>query len=156
MQLNFQDRGHVDWAPMPADFGVPYLSISVSLNILLTLMIVIRLVLHSRNIRAATGMGTNGLYKAISTMLIESCALFAVNSLLVIGPLIGGNYVAGTFFPILAETQVRAFPRSHRRGRLPDVDRTGDRPTAHHSTSRRLECVDGPHYNDWAPRFIQR
>jgi len=109
-------------------FGVPYLSISVSLNVLLTLMIVIRLILYGRNIRAATGSlaGISGLYKTISTMLIESCALFAGSSLLVVGALaavgyssspysdnsIIGGFVVDIFFPILAEIQVRTFPWS--------------------------------------------
>ena len=87
-----------------------YLSISTSLNVLLTFMIVIRLILHTRNIRNAMGIsGVGGMCNAISTMLIESCALYAMNSLLVIIPLAIKNYIMDIFFPILAETQVRAF-----------------------------------------------
>ena len=117
-------RYNPDFTPVPSEFGIPYLSISVSLNILLTLMIVIRLVLHGRNLRATTGsaVGIRGLYKAVSTMFIESCALFAMTSLVVVGALFWagnsntpkiyypGTYVVDIFFPILAETQVRAFP----------------------------------------------
>jgi len=87
-------------------------------------MIVIRLVLHGRNIRTATGslVGISGLYKTISTVLIESCALFSMNSLLVVGamvpiaystavdPSVIGGFVVDIFFPILAEIQVRGFP----------------------------------------------
>jgi hypothetical protein len=49
-------------------------------------MIVIRLVLHDRNIRAATGSrsGIGGLSKTVVTMLIESSALYAVNALAMI------------------------------------------------------------------------
>jgi len=104
--------------------SILYLAISVSLNILLTLMIVIRLILHGRQIRATIGsaFGISGLYKTVSTMLVESCALFAVSSLVVIGALAAyedswnpsifrpGSYTVDIFFPILAETQVRAFP----------------------------------------------
>ena len=90
---------------------IPYFSISVSLNVLLTLMIIIRLVLHNRSARAVMG-GTEsgGMYKAIVTMLIESCALYAVNSLLFIGLWGAQNYAESIFLPILAETQVRVFP----------------------------------------------
>ena len=42
-------------------------------------------------------------------MLIESCALFAVSSLLVIGLQVTGNYVVNAFLFILAETQVCDF-----------------------------------------------
>ena len=64
-------------------FGLPYFSISLSLNVLLTLMIVVRLILHTRSIRTSTGKGgINGLYMVIVTMLIESSALYGVSSLL--------------------------------------------------------------------------
>ena len=92
-----------------AQSTLPYLVISLSLNIILTLMIVVRLFLLDRSVRATTGSpgGISGLYKTISTMLIESSALFAVSSLLVIAPLAAGNLVAKAFYSILAQTQVR-------------------------------------------------
>jgi len=91
-----------------------YISLSLSLNVLLTCMIVIRLVLRGRSIRVATGppAGISGVYKSIATMLIESSALFAVSSVLVIAPWAVGNPVANVFVRILAETQVRVFPQS--------------------------------------------
>ena len=91
--------------------ALPYFSISLSLNILLTLMIVVRLILHTRNTRAVLGgAGIGGICKAIVTMLVESCAFYAVSSVLVIGPLGAGNLVTNFFLFILPETQVRAFP----------------------------------------------
>ena len=94
--------------------GVTYLSISLSLNVLLTLIIVIRLIVHARNTRAALGMaGIGGLSKAIVTMLVESCALYAVISLLFLGLCgAGESSVVGFLLQILFQTQVRAFPRS--------------------------------------------
>jgi len=97
-------------------FTLPSLLISLSLNVLLTLMIIIRLVLHSRDIRAILGTplgGTSGLYKTIITMLIESCAIFAVSSVLVIGLLVTGNHALSTFMPVLTGTQVRAILRPY-------------------------------------------
>jgi len=94
------------------DFGLPYLSISVSLNVLLTAMIVIRLALHSKTVISTRGAASRiGLYRTIITMLIESSALYAVNSLLLIGLWGAGNHTADTFLPILAEIQVRFFLR---------------------------------------------
>ena len=120
--------------------GLPYYSISLSLNVLLTLMIVIRLIVHTRNTRTALGMtGIGGLCKAIITMLIESCAIFAVSSLLVIGPWgAGQSPIVNFFLPILYQTQVRPFPLLWYSDRLADVttDRTGHRPTACHPASR--------------------
>ena len=108
----YQTLGLLDWASIVMRFAIPYLSISVSLNILLTLMIVIRLVLHGGNVRAATGSpaGIGGMYKTIATMLIESSALYAVTSLLVIGPSFTGSYAEDVFYPILVEIQVCVSP----------------------------------------------
>ena len=90
---------------------VVFLSISISLNILLTLMIVIRLILHSKNIHDTMGSpaGVSRLYKTITTVLVESSALYAVTSLLVVGQSNSG--LADAFLPILAEIQVRPLPR---------------------------------------------
>ena len=112
-----------DWKNVNNRFSVPYLSISISLDILLTLMIIIRLVLHSRNTRTtATALaGIGGLYRTVITMLIESSALYAVSSLLVIGTYLSGNYSASVFLPILAETQVCAFTWSKSLDRLFNV-----------------------------------
>ena len=101
-----------EWARIGHLSTIPYISISLSLNVLLTLMIAVRLVLHGRNVRAATGLRARigGLYKTIVTMLIESSALFAVCSLLVIIPRSVDSPATNLFFPIFAVTQVRIFP----------------------------------------------
>ena len=93
-----------DWA------GIPYLSISLSLNVLLTLIIVIRLTLYSRNVRTAMGgTGSGGLCKVVITMFIEPCAINAVTSL-VLGLIGAGSSAVPIFVSILPETQVRVFP----------------------------------------------
>lgn len=96
------------WSGITVNFGLPYFTISVGLNVILTLMISARLILHSRNIRGAMGSttGASSLYRAIVTMLIESSALYAVTSLLFIGPYAANNYASDIFLPILAEVQV--------------------------------------------------
>lgn len=90
--------------------GAPFYSISLSLNVLLTLMISIRLILHSRDIRNALGplVKADRLYTTIVTILVESSALYAVNSLLYIGPWYAGNLLASIFITPLTVTQVRA------------------------------------------------
>ena len=92
------------------DFGAPFYSISFSLNILLTLMIVARLILHSRNFRNSMGIPTGavGSYKAVVTMLVESCTLYAIAFVLFIGPWGASSYIDNVVFPLLAEVQVRA------------------------------------------------
>ena len=98
------------------DYGLSYLSISLSLNVLLTLMIVTRLVLHIRNIRTAmeAPSGFTGLYKTVVTMLIESSAIFAASSLLSLGLWGSRTYVADVFSAIHGEVQVRALSLSAR------------------------------------------
>lgn len=92
------------------NFYIVYYSISLSVNVVLTLMIAVRLILHSRSIRRAVGDHdrTNGLYTALITILIESCALYAINFLLFIGFWAAYSPVSNIFFAILVETQVRA------------------------------------------------
>ena len=91
-----------------ADFGTPLFSISLSLNVLLTIMIVTRLFLHDRSIRKATGtrITADGLYRAINTMLIESCGIYAISFLLYMGPWAAASSIANLFFTMLAGTQV--------------------------------------------------
>ena len=98
------------WSSVTTNFGVPYFSISLAINVVLTLMIVIRLVMHSRNIRNAMGAqatGTTGLYTTINTVLIESSALYTLSFLLFIVPWGTTSYVEDIFFPPLAQIQVR-------------------------------------------------
>jgi len=99
------------------NFGLSYLSISLSLNVFLTLMIVIRLVLHSKNIRSVIGApsGFTGLYKTIVTMLIESSAIYAASSLLFLGSWGSGSHIVEVFSPIHAGIQVRTLSPSTRR-----------------------------------------
>lgn len=94
------------------NIGISYFSISFSLNMLLTLMIAVRLILHSRNIQKATGTPTkaSGLYKVIVTMLIESAALYAVAFIPYIVSWGAKNGVQYIFFPILTGAQVRIVP----------------------------------------------
>jgi hypothetical protein len=97
------------WRDNLSGSEIPYYSISLSVNILLTLMIIGRLVLHNRNIRKAIGAssGHGGLYTAIVTMLVESASLYAVVFLPSLVPLAVNSYV-GLIFAIAGEVQVCA------------------------------------------------
>ena len=97
-----------------ADFGKAYYSISLSLDVLLTLMIVARVALHSMEFRNAMGslVRSNKVYKALATILVESCALYTVSYLLFLGPWASSSPVCDAFFPMLAANQVRAILHS--------------------------------------------
>ena len=137
MLLISQARGWYGlWNTTNINLSIPYTSISASLNILLTIMIVIRLVLLDRKVRAATGSstGTSRLCKTIATALIESSALYAASSLLMIGLWAVGSSTTYAFLPALCEVQVCDFPQLRSSGRLFKVttDRIGHRSTAHY------------------------
>ena len=92
-----------------------YLRIWLSPKVLLTLMIVTRLILHRRNFRKAIGASnrSDGLYKAVVVMLIESCALCTIAYILYITPWNGGS-IGDPFSGALDSIQVRGvftFPR---------------------------------------------
>ena len=112
---------------------LPYFSISLSLNVILTLMIVVRLILHNKEVGATTELpaGKNGLYKTVVTMLVESSALYAVSSLLVIGPLAAGSPAMDMFSPVLALTQVRVLPATPAFSRVAQCDDGFDRSSLH-------------------------
>lgn len=98
------------WNMLPAKIGLPYFSISTGLSVLLTTILLARFIPHARNIRTATGAQgrITGFYKAFLAILIESCGLYALNSLLFIIPWGIGSYVSSIFLPILAQTQAIA------------------------------------------------
>ena len=109
LTYNLAGSKDVSYSSAVTNFGLPCLSITISLNILLTLMIVIRLILHTRNIRTAMGItGIGGLSKAVVTMLVESCALHTMSSLFVFAPWAAGYHDVMSFVPIFTRTQVRA------------------------------------------------
>lgn len=91
-------------------FGTSYYSISLAFNVLVTLMIVARLVLHNKNVRSAMGSpsGISGLYTTIVTMLVESCALYAAGSLVLIVPWAIDSPLAFVFSKVSGMMQVRA------------------------------------------------
>jgi hypothetical protein len=124
---------------------IPYYSISLSLNVLLTLMIIARLALHSRNIRNAIGVssGPGGLYTAIITMLVESSALNAIGYLLSIIPDALDSDITYIFSPLLGHMQVRSvFAISRYTAIVQSLNPTGHLCVPHRSTSRKSNCID--------------
>lgn len=104
------------WTPSALNLGYPSFLTSLALNVLLTLMIIARLALHNRKIKKALGSPAtaDGLYKTVVAILIESFTLYTVIFLLFIGTWSARSNFVYTFFPILAETQVRVFLCPHR------------------------------------------
>ena len=148
------------WIAILRAISIPYFSVSASLNVLLTLMIVIRLILHGREVRAATGSpaGISGLYKAVATMLIESSALYSMTSLLLVILWATKSNASPGILPIIGEVQVRDFPRPRSSNRLSNVTTpwTGDRSTTHHQTGCKSERVNEQHHRYREYRLFPR
>ena len=103
----------LDEANLQINSGTAYLSISLSLNVILTLMIATRLILHSKNIRNAMGASagpTNGLYTAIVTTLVESSAPYAIALILYIGPWAANSPATNMFTAVVGDIQVCVIP----------------------------------------------
>jgi hypothetical protein len=85
-----------------------YLSISLSLNVLLTIMIVARLLLHRRNIQNAIGDSAEfgGLYDSIITTIVESYAPYTVVSLINLALFVVDSPIQDYFGPALGHVQV--------------------------------------------------
>lgn len=66
------------------NFALPYFAISLSLNIILTLLIVGRMWFYQREGRAVFGQSYGKHYASISAMFIESAALYAICSILLL------------------------------------------------------------------------
>jgi len=72
------------YSPAADHMGLVYFSVSLSLNILLTLMIATRLFLHRRKTRAVLGDKATAHYASVMSIFIESGALYGVLSLVLL------------------------------------------------------------------------
>ena len=101
--LSFYEAFRPDALSIYPTISLSFYVISVSLNVLLTLMIVTRLILQKRNIQNAMGTahGSGGLYNTIVTMLVESCAISALTYILYIVMWVTGNSTEMMFCPLL-------------------------------------------------------
>ena len=101
---------NIYYPPVVVRIDTTYYSVCLSLNVLLTLMIITRLVLHKRDIRHATGTsdGTTKLYTTVIMMLVESYALYAIAFILYIISFTLDASVAAVFSQVLSGIQVCA------------------------------------------------
>ena len=100
----------------PYYLGMPYTPACVVLNVLLTLMIITRLVRHSRTIRSALGVstGVTGVYTTIVVILTEACTPYAVTFLMYLALSPGHWAIRVIFSRLVTKFQVRAaFPVFH-------------------------------------------
>ncbi|KAH7927979.1 hypothetical protein BV22DRAFT_1005757 [Leucogyrophana mollusca] len=90
-------------------WAIPYFSLSLSLNIITTSLMAIRLYQHKRRFeKVLVGPGHTSLYTTVAVMLVESCALFALWSTVTLVLYIIGNPVQFVFLCSLSQVQIIA------------------------------------------------
>lgn len=87
-------------------FALPFFAISLSLNILLTLMIVLRLAAYRQKGRNIFGQAYGQHYGSISTMFIESAALYTICSILLLATYATGHPINQIWLGISPAVQV--------------------------------------------------
>ncbi|KAF9066945.1 hypothetical protein BDP27DRAFT_1329721 [Rhodocollybia butyracea] len=96
------------WTKVTVNFGIPYYSLSVSLNIMVTLAISLRLMYYRNRLKKSLGTASNLPYVSIAAMLIESSSVYAVGSLCFIIPYALNSAASHLFLPVLIQAQVLA------------------------------------------------
>ncbi|KAF9475286.1 hypothetical protein BDN70DRAFT_936015 [Pholiota conissans] len=96
------------WTTSTINWTIPFFSLSLSLNIILTTVIVVRLMLHRRQIGGIMEDSHGKHYTSIAAMVIESASIFSVFSLLFLVPFVLNNAINQIFFQALSIVQINA------------------------------------------------
>ncbi|KAI0684496.1 hypothetical protein BC835DRAFT_1293101 [Cytidiella melzeri] len=95
------DGGSINWT-------IPFFALSLSLNIILTIAIVLRLLAFRRHAVSALGISHGSQYTGIAAMVVESAAIFSVFSLLFLVPFALNHPLNEVFFQPLSGVQIVA------------------------------------------------
>ncbi|KAG1753138.1 hypothetical protein EDD22DRAFT_827934 [Suillus occidentalis] len=90
------------------NYTVPYLSLSLALNIIITIVIVLRLLTYRHRICNVLGPGYGTQYTSIAAMIIESAALYSAFSVALLSLFLIGNPISATFIEALTQVQIIA------------------------------------------------
>jgi hypothetical protein len=94
------------WDPITVKIGTAYWSVSVSLNVLITVSIAGRLLKMRTTIRRLLGSKHSTPYTSTLAMLIESAALYTTLALVFIITYAGGDTFQNIVLPPLGQVQV--------------------------------------------------
>ena len=98
------------WTHITFSFAVPYWSLSISINILLTLLIVIRLVTIRNRLRAALGVQHAQTYTSLIAVIVESASIYSTLGLIYIVAFARNWNVQNLILPVLGQVMVRIVP----------------------------------------------
>ena len=89
------------------NFGTPYYTITIALNITVTLLIVFRLQKLSRAVSKTLGRDSAKMYSSVSSILIESAAPYSLVGIMFLIPYAMGSPTAISFGQVWAKLTVR-------------------------------------------------
>jgi hypothetical protein len=90
------------------NYTVPYLSLSLALNIIITIVIVLRLLTYRHRITKVLGSDYGTQYTSIAAMIIESAALYSTISVAFLTLFLLNNPISATFIQSLTQIQIIA------------------------------------------------
>ncbi|KAG1790846.1 uncharacterized protein HD556DRAFT_681706 [Suillus plorans] len=90
------------------NYTVPYLGLSLALNIIITIVIVLRLLTYRHRISKVLGSGYGTQYTSIAAMIVESAALYSAFSLALLILFLINNPIFAAFIELLPQIQVIA------------------------------------------------
>jgi len=96
------------WTKVTVNFALPYWSLSISLNIIVTLLIAGRLLVVRKALREALGAEHAKKYTSAIAMLIESAALYSITSIVFIITYARNSYVQNLVLPVLCSVMPTA------------------------------------------------
>ncbi|KAF9218447.1 hypothetical protein BS17DRAFT_742164 [Gyrodon lividus] len=97
--------GNTIWTRISVNLAIPYWSISIALNVILTLLIAGRLLFMKYRLQNVLGEHTNTPYASLSAMLVESAFLYSTNGLIFIISYGVNSPVQNLALPLLGQTQ---------------------------------------------------
>ncbi|KAG7094109.1 hypothetical protein E1B28_007724 [Marasmius oreades] len=93
------------WDTSGINFTIPYYTMSLALNILVTLLIVLRLLIYRHRITRAMGPMHGSHYTSLVAMVVESAAIYSTFALCFLVPFAVNSPVAQLFLQGLAQIQ---------------------------------------------------
>ena len=94
------------WAASGINFTIPYYSMSLALNILVTILIVIQLLIYRNRISKVLGKAHGAEYASVAAMIVESAAMYSSFALLFLVPFALNHPLSQIFIQSLPPVQV--------------------------------------------------
>jgi len=93
------------WAASGINFTIPYYSMSLALNILVTILIVIQLLIYRNRISKVLGKAHGAEYASVAAMIVESAAMYSSFALLFLVPFALNHPLSQIFIQSLPPVQ---------------------------------------------------